>query len=245
VVGSPRLSYHQGDHVCTLFTTLEEQLTAAVEYIRAGLSRGERCLYVCCERELDVFRSALKQSGIAVDAEEARGALVLLSKHDGHLKGGSFDPDRMIQMLEKAVEDTLAQGFTGLCAAGDMSWLLDNAPGSEKLAEYESRLNRFYESHHALGLCLYNLGTMPTSAIEDCLATHQFIQIEGPIHVSNPFYELPEKAMSRVANGNGIDGKIRRIHAVASAARRNAEKSTPSLIKGDVPPSLPPSLPAA
>ena len=220
MVGSPRLSYHQGDHVCTLFSTYEEQLQAAVEYIRAGLSRGERCLYVCCERELDEFRTALKQAAIAVDDEEARGALVLLTKHDGHLKGGSFDPDLMIQMLESAVKDTLAHGFTGLCAAGDMNWLLDNAPGSEKLAEYEARLNRFYESNHALGLCLHNLGTMPPTAIDDCLATHPFVRVEGDILLENPFYELPEIAMSRVAKVNDVDGKVGKIHSAAAAARR-------------------------
>lgn len=39
MIGSPRLSYHEGDHVCTLFSSPEEQLQAAVEYIRGGLSR--------------------------------------------------------------------------------------------------------------------------------------------------------------------------------------------------------------
>lgn len=216
MVGSPRLSYHQGDHVCTLFTTFEEQLQAAVEYISGGLSRGERCLYVCCERELNEFRSALTQAGIDVEREESRGALVLLTKHDGHLKDGTFDPDRMIQMLADAVKDTLERGFTGLCAAGDMNWVLDKAPGSEKLAEYEARLNRFYESNHALGLCLYNLGTMPPAAIDDCLATHPFVRVEGPILLENPFYELPEKAMSRVARTQDVTQKIDSFRSSAS-----------------------------
>jgi hypothetical protein len=235
MVGSPRLSYHQGDHVCTLFSTHEEQLQAAVEYIRAGLSRGERCLYVCCERELDDFRAALKQAGITVEEEEARGALVLLTKHDGHLKSGSFDPDRMIQLLEKAVKDSLTQGFTGLCAAGDMTWLLDNAPGSEKLAEYEARLNRFYESNCALGLCLYNLGTMPPAAIDDCLATHQFIRVDGSILMENPYYELPEKAMSRIATANDIGQKIETIRSAASAVREiSITKSFPEAARLEV-----------
>ncbi|HZQ18792.1 MAG TPA: MEDS domain-containing protein [Terriglobales bacterium] len=229
MVGSPRLSYHQGDHVCTLFTTHEEQLQAAAEYIRGGLSRGERCLYVCCERELNEFRAALKQADIDVEHEEARGALVLLTKHDGHLKGGTFDPDLMIEMLAAAVKDTLAQGFKGLCAAGDMNWLLDNAPGSEKLAEYEARLNRFYESNRALGLCLYNLGTMPPNAIDDCLATHPFVRIEGPILLENPFYELPEKAMTRVAKTNDLRPKIERIRSAASGTRQKiAALSSPA-----------------
>jgi hypothetical protein len=82
----------------------DEQLASAVEYIRDGL----------------------RTAGIDVEAEEARGALLLLTKHDGHLSGGYFDPDKMITMLHAAVKDALDAGFAGLCAAGDMSWLLDN-----------------------------------------------------------------------------------------------------------------------
>ena len=210
---SPRMGFQQGDHVCTLYLTPEEQLVAAIEYIRGGLARGERCLYVCCEHPPEEFRAALRKAGIDVDAEEARGAFLLMTKHDGHLEGGCFDPDKMIAMLATAVEDALAAGFKGLCAAGDMTWLLDNAPGSEKIAEYESRLNRFYESHHALGLCLYNLKTMPPALIDHCLATHRFVRIEGPILLSNPFYELPEVAFSRVAHPEGVAEKLQKIFA--------------------------------
>jgi hypothetical protein len=207
--------FQQGDHVCTLYTTPEQQLTAAIEYIRGGLSRGERCFYVCCEHEPDQFRAALKQGGIDVEAEEARGAILLATKHDGHLEGGKFDPDKMIALLDKAVKDALAAGFTGLCAAGDMTWVLDAVPGTERLAEYEARLNRFYEASHALGLCLYNLKTMSPEAIDHCLATHKFVRIEGPILLSNPFYELPEQAFSRTAQPDKVAAKIKQIYSVA------------------------------
>ena len=45
----------------------------------------------------------------------------------------------MISMLGTAVEDALRDGFEGLCAAGDMTWLLDDAPESEEVARYEAR----------------------------------------------------------------------------------------------------------
>jgi len=213
MIGSPRLSYHEGDHVCTLFSSLEEQLRAAVEYIRGGLSRRERCLWVSGERTVPEFRAALKEAGIDVKAEEARGALVLLSKHEGHLKGGTFDPDRMIAMLHQAVKDALDDGFSGLCAGGDMNWLLDEAPGSERLAEYEARLNHFYQTNHALGLCTYNVRTMPAAILDDCMATHPVVRMEGSILMENPFYELPEQAMSRIARPQDVKRKIRQLHS--------------------------------
>ena len=217
MIGSPRLSYHEGDHVCTLFASPEEQLQAAVEYIRGGLSRGERCLWVSCERPVGEFRASLNEAGIDVKAEEARGALVVLTKHEGHLKGGSFDPDRMIAMLHQAVKDSLDAGFTGLCAGGDMTWLLDQAPGSDRLAEYEARLNHFYQSNHALGLCTYNVRTMPPAILDDCLATHPTVRVDESILMENPFYELPEQAVSRIARPRDIDRKIRELHSARPA----------------------------
>ncbi len=65
------------------------------------------------------------------------------------LGAGTFNASRMIGMLGGAVEDALRDGFAGLCAAGDMTWLLDEAPGSEELAEYEALLNHFYKGSRA------------------------------------------------------------------------------------------------
>ena len=213
-MSSPRLVYQQGDHVCTLFSSLEEQLNAAIEYIKGGLTRGERCLYVCGEHTCEDFRLALKLAGIDVDAEEKRGALVLITKHDGHLQGGTFDPDRMINMLHQAVADALEAGFTGLCAAGDMNWVLDAAPGTEKLAEYESRLNRFYANNKALGLCQYNRKTLPKAMQDHCIATHKHVRIDGPILLENPFYEEPVYAIGRVADSpEETDAKLSKFEA--------------------------------
>src|SRR5512133_1819589 len=138
---SRRLVYQQGDHICTLYESPEEQLRAAVEYIIGGFSRGERCLYVCGEHTPDQLRAALREKGVDVGAAENRGALLLVTKKEAHLAGGYFDPDKMISLLQAAVKSALDDGFTGLCAAGDMSWVLDQKPGTAHLAEYESRLN--------------------------------------------------------------------------------------------------------
>jgi hypothetical protein len=205
---SPRIQYQQGDHVCALYSTREEQLAAAVEYIRCGLGRGERCLYVVGEHTPDEFREGLRAAGIDVEREEARGALLLLTKHEGHLKGGSFDPDRMIGMLHAAVKDALDAGFAGLCAAGDMSWLLDEADGSERIAEYEARLNVFYPSSRALGLCLYNRDRLPPETLDHCLATHPHVRLEGNILLANPFYEAPQRAAVRKADRGALRAKL-------------------------------------
>ena len=209
----PRVVYQQGDHVCTLFASPEEQLSAAVEYIRQGLARGERCLYVCGEQTPSEFRGALRAAGIEVAHQEKRGALVLLTKETGHLKGGSFNASRMIGMLSNAVEDAIHDGFAGLCAAGDMTWLLDEAAGSDELAEYEALLNDFYKNHRALGLCQYNRRRLPAEILDHGIATHPTIRIDGHMLLTNPFYELPETAMTRTARGVGVDERIEQLRS--------------------------------
>jgi len=216
----PRVVYQQGDHVCTLFGSHEEQLSAAVDYISQGLERGERCLYVCGEQTPSEFRCALRDAGIDVAGEEARGSLVLLTKETGHLKGGSFNASRMIAMLSTAVEDALSDGFAGLCAAGDMTWVLDEAAGSDELQEYEALLNHFYKSHRALGLCQYNRRRLPAGILDHGIATHPMIRIDGPILLTNPFYELPETAMCRTAQVEGVDDRIEQLRSGAVVSSR-------------------------
>jgi hypothetical protein len=208
---APRVVYQQGDHVCTLFSSPEEQLSAAIEYIQQGLGRNERCLYVCGEQTPDQFRAALGQAGIDVAREEARGALVLLTKETGHLAGGTFNASRMISMLQAAVENALKDGFEGLCAAGDMTWLLDDAPGSDEIAEYEALLNHFYSNNRALGLCQYNRRKLPAKILDHGIATHPTVRIAGPILLTNPFYESPEVARSRSADVEGVTAKLDRL----------------------------------
>lgn len=57
---------------------------------------------------------------------------------------GRFDSERMLRMLNEAVEAALNDGFAGLRTCGDMSWLLDDAPGTQHVVEYESLLNQFF-----------------------------------------------------------------------------------------------------
>jgi chemotaxis family two-component system sensor kinase Cph1 len=215
-----RLVYQQGDHICTLYTSPAEQLAAAIEYVRGGLERGERCLYICGEHTPQQFRCALEAAGVDVSAEEERGTLVLVTKHEAHLQGGAFCPDRMIHMLDQAVLDALAAGFQGLCAAGDMAWVLDEAPGTEHLAEYESRLNEFYSKNRALGLCQYSR-KMPEHILDHCLATHRLIRMDGPIALENPFYEPPQHAIGRTAaEPQHLRRKLRTIDAQRRRAHR-------------------------
>jgi MEDS: MEthanogen/methylotroph, DcmR Sensory domain len=153
------------------------------------------------------FRAALKQGGIEVEAEEARGAPLIKTNHDGHLEGGKFDADKMIALLDEAAKDRLSAAFAGLCAAGDMNWVFDSAPGTARLAEYEARLHRFDSSNQALGRCLDNVRIISPEMIDPCLATHRFVRVDGAILLTNPLLRTFRNSVLRHSSTGPVPRK--------------------------------------
>ena len=200
--------YRQGEHICSLYETEEEQLAVAADYLADGLRTGERVLYVAeSEEALGRFRAALKAVGIDAAARARRSALVESTHAEAHLANGSFDSERMLDLLNKALEDALNDGFTGLRTCGDMSWLLLEPPGAEQVVEYEAHLNRFFHGVHGSGMCQYDRGRLAERLIDHALATHSSVVMDG-FHKRNPFYRSPELAVERAANPDGVRFKL-------------------------------------
>jgi hypothetical protein len=175
-----------GQHVCLFYRNPGEQMAAVVPYIREGLRRRERCLYLANDRTLDEVRAALTTDGIDVRAEERRRALLLRQSGEVYLRSGAFVPEEMVRLLGDAVREALADGFTGLRASGEMTWALGEQPGCDRLIEYEGLLNRFYGTHPALGLCQYNVHRFPAAIVHGALRTHQQVLFDGRLR-QNPF----------------------------------------------------------
>ena len=181
--------YKQGEHICSLYDTEAEQLAAAAEYLSDGLRRAERCIYVAqSAAALQRFRAAL--DGVGIDATYAvrAGALLQLTHSEAHLAGGRFDSERMLDLLNNAVESALNNGFNGLRTCGDMSWLLVECDGREQNREYEALLNQFFRDSRAAGMCQYDRRRLELQRINDALATHSSTVLNGR-HQRNPLYK--------------------------------------------------------
>ena len=196
-----------GQHICAVYDTRDEQRAVALAYIRDGLAKGERCLYAAgSSEELNEFRRGIKALGIDVLDAERRGALLLRTKHEAHLVGGCFDSERMLEMLNQTLDESLQAGFSGLRTCGDMSWLLDDAPGSTHVVEYEAHLNRFFENSHGMGMCQYDRARLPT-AIIDAIATHSSVVLDDQ-HKPNPFYRPASVSATRAAQPHDVPWKL-------------------------------------
>ena len=203
--------FRPGEHICALYDTEDEQLAVAAEYLADGLRTGERAFYVAeCHVALERFRRALIELDIEVVAAETRRALLLSTHAEAHLVDGRFDCERMLRLLNQAVEDALRDGFAGLRTCGDMSWLLSDPPGADELVAYEAMLNEFFVGSPACGMCQYHRGRLPAHILDHGIATHLSVIVDRR-HRTNPFYVPPSVALNRTADVGDLSEKLSRL----------------------------------
>jgi len=177
------------DHLCLFYENQEEQIAAVIPFIRIGLERGEKCIYISDDNSTGNVFSAIRSEGINVDSYVASGALTQTDKQDSYLKMGCFDPDWMIEYLKQTVSAAQKDGFRALRIAGEMTWALGGNPGAEKLIEYEAKFNRFSPDFDCVLICLYDRHKVSPEVILDIIQTHPLV-IYGS-QVCRNFYYVP------------------------------------------------------
>jgi putative nucleotidyltransferase with HDIG domain len=179
------------DHVCLIYESKEEQFAVAIPFIAQGLERGEKCIYVADENDVDAVLNALGSWGIDVYNAWQSGALSVITKKQVYLKEGRFDPDLMIDFLKKSAAAAKAAGYKALRVTGDMSWALGGEKGCDRLMEYEAKLNYFFPSNDALAICQYDRGRFPPETIKQAILTHPLVICGSSVH-RNFYYEPPD-----------------------------------------------------
>ena len=185
----------QGNHICLIYENSAEQMAAAVPFLKEGLARDERCLYIADDSTVEAIASALAATGVDVAHERKRDALWMLTKQDTYLKDGKFDPVTMIDFLRSAQTQALTDGFSGLRVAAEMTWALGPELGFDRLVEYEALLNDFLANSRSVFLCQYHRSRFDSAVIHDVLHTHP-IAVIGDLVCPNPYYEPAEFVLS-------------------------------------------------
>jgi CheY-like chemotaxis protein len=165
--------FRRNDHVCFAYSNKDEQMQAVVPWIRQGLRRGEKCDYITDHNTESHVKRELAQDGVEVERECERGALTFATKRETYLLAGRFEPQEMISFLQDRVDDCQRSGFSGFRMAGEMTWALGPEPGCDRLIEYETLLDDFFQKNHALALCQYSLAHFSPSLVTDVATAHR------------------------------------------------------------------------
>jgi hypothetical protein len=178
-------------HACALFRGPDEQYAALLPFMREGCAHGDRSLHLLDKNERANRLSRLSESGIDVEAAQRIGQLHIEVWEDAYLQGGKFDVDHMLQFVEEALKAGRQRGFARTRLWANMEWALAGAPGAERLADYESRVNVILRQYGDAVICAYDVTRFPSAIVEDVVRAHPYLLADGWGR-ENPHYVRPE-----------------------------------------------------
>jgi len=194
-------------HQCLIYEgSPAKHLRALAASVVENLRNNKRCLYLNSPAMMAGIRSYLAAAGLDLTRELERGALVL-SSDESHLVDGQFDSERMLALLEDAIDEALRDGFRGLWATGDMTWEFGHEKNFVKLLDYERGLEQLFEKHASLsGVCQYHTDTLPIGVVEQGLHVHKGIFVNETLSRINPHF-LSHEALANRPRGSAIQVK--------------------------------------
>ena len=169
------------DHFCSIYENPEEHYAVAIPFMRMGLDRGEKCIYIADDGTLGDVREAMQSEGIDVERATESNSLILATKDQAYLKRGSFDPDWMFTFWREATDLAMSEGFPALRVTGETEWVVRGGRGLERWMEYESRLTHALSESNCSALCQYNRHCFPPELILDVIRTHPVVIYRGTV----------------------------------------------------------------
>ena len=178
-----------GDHLCCIYETEEEHRSVVTPFLRQGLEQGEKVIYIADTRTAATILGYLRDDGLDVEPHLARGQLAVLTRDEAYTREGVFDPEGMIALLRDETGQALAEGYPALRVTGEMTWALRGLPGSERLIEYEARLNEFFPGSPCLAICQYDRRRFDPAVLLEVLHTHPIAIIGSQVY--DNFHYIP------------------------------------------------------
>ncbi len=188
-----------GTHLCCIYRSKDEQMTALSSFMKIGVERNEKCLYIVDDRTKQEVIDAFKDQDFDLEEVMKTNQFEFMTKSETYLKDGFFDPDKMIGLLEDAMEKALKEDYSGLRVTGEMTWFFSDMPGVENLMEYESKLNDFIPDNDIMALCQYNENKFSPAVLVDVIRTHPKMIIYDDLYRNH--YFMPPKIFTKQMKG--------------------------------------------
>ena len=128
-------------HVCAFFHTKDEEYRVLLPFILEGFEHGDKAFHIVDPGHREAHMNRLREAGVPVDRAESSGQLQVKRWEDAYLRGGHFDQDAMLALIEEVLKGGKAEGFPLTRLVANMEWALEDRPGVEDIVEYETRLN--------------------------------------------------------------------------------------------------------
>ena len=178
-------------HACAFVTGPAEECAVIDPFLVEGMRRGEKAVYIVDPRHREEHEARLAASAPSADL------LDVTTWDDAHLKGGTFDQQRMMAALEDMIRDHAASGRPPMRLVGQMGWVFSSPPGIEQLVAYEASVNDVLNRGKTPTVCVYDVRKLSGSLVMDLLRAHPLTVMNGVLH-ENPFYTPADEMLNEL-----------------------------------------------
>ena len=185
-------------HACAFVNGAEEERAVIDPFFFEGLRRREKAVYIVDPRDRDEHEARLRAG-----AEES-DLVDVTTWNEAHLKGGSFDPDRMMAALDEMIRDHAATGQPPMRVVGQMGWITSSPPGIEQLVAYEATVNEVLNRGRTPTICVYDVRKLSGSMLMDLMRAHPLTVMNGVLH-ENPFYTPASELLAELEQRRSND----------------------------------------
>jgi hypothetical protein len=186
----------QTRHVCAFFHSREEQNRVLMPFFKEGFDLGEKLFHIVDSRDRDDHLGDCRAAGIDVELALGSGQLEVRTWEQAYLKGGHFDTDRMIGVVEDVIEGNRERHrLTRLM--GNMGWSLEPVPRVTDVIEYETKINYVSARNPDPIVCVYDVNRYSGSVVMDILRTHPMVIVGGVLQ-ENTLYVPPDEFLEEL-----------------------------------------------
>jgi hypothetical protein len=173
--------FHEHYHACAFVNGADEERAFIDPFLTEGMSCGQKAVYIVDPEDREKHAARLGKSAPSADL------LDVTTWHEAHLKGGSFDQDRMMKALDDMIRERADTRRPPMRIVGQMGWVFSSPPGIEQLVSYEATVNEVLNRGKTPTVCVYDVRRLSGSLVMDLLRAHPLTVMNGVLH-ENPFY---------------------------------------------------------
>lgn len=180
--------FPEGTHMCFIYNNEDERASVISKFLEAGVKGKEQVSYLAYDMSREEMNNWLRNVGVSISEND----MILASTKETYCPSGEFIPENMLNKLRELYDNSKKENYSSARVSGEMIWALDNIPGSERLMEYESLINRVVVTHPITAICQYDANKFDGTTILNCLKVHPYMIVKSQI-VKNPYYLTPEE----------------------------------------------------
>ena len=186
-------------HICAFFNSIDEEHRVLRSFIKDGFDRGEKAFHIVDPDLRDEHLKRLADIDINVERAMGSGQLEVRLWQDCQFRGGRFDQDAMLALIEEVLQSGPAAGYPLVRFLGQMEWALLDKPSLDHLSfiEFETRVNYMLAKYDDPVICAYDLSKFSAKMIVDIIRTHPVVIIGGVLQ-ENPFFVPPDQFLLEI-----------------------------------------------